>query len=244
MVVEPDAHRLIDDGPNRRRRFLDWGLFHVEPSYLETWQRFHQALRQRNAALRQGSRPDPWNRAFLEAALRVDADRRRYVDALQTELTTASAESGTSHALRYQPGWAGRGGLDEALHRTASGEQVQKTTLVGPQRADFSIYRSGRKAPMHASRGEQKETLLWLSLAQARHLMAGMGRQPLVIVDDLAAELGPAAYERVRTGLLGLVKDGCQLVVTALERPGTAWPPTSRMFHVEQGPDGSVVTVV
>jgi DNA replication and repair protein RecF len=37
-----------------RRRFLDWGLFHVEPDFLSLWRRYSRALKQRNALLKQG----------------------------------------------------------------------------------------------------------------------------------------------------------------------------------------------
>ena len=52
QVIDPEVHKLLEEGPGRRRRFLDWGVFHVEPSFLATWRRYHQALRQRNAALK------------------------------------------------------------------------------------------------------------------------------------------------------------------------------------------------
>ncbi|HEX9706039.1 MAG TPA: DNA replication and repair protein RecF, partial [Steroidobacteraceae bacterium] len=53
QVIDPGVHKLLEEGPSRRRRFLDWGVFHVEPRFLPTWRRYHQALRQRNAALKQ-----------------------------------------------------------------------------------------------------------------------------------------------------------------------------------------------
>ena len=54
QVIDPDVHDLVAGGPERRRRYLDWIAFHVEPSYLERWRRFRRALKQRNAALREG----------------------------------------------------------------------------------------------------------------------------------------------------------------------------------------------
>src|SRR6185295_2580616 len=53
QVIDPEIHKLLEEGPGRRRRFLDWGVFHVEPAFLPTWRRYHLALRQRNAALKQ-----------------------------------------------------------------------------------------------------------------------------------------------------------------------------------------------
>ena len=44
QIIDPEVHRLIEEGPSRRRRFLDWGVFHVEPYSSEHWQRYQQAL--------------------------------------------------------------------------------------------------------------------------------------------------------------------------------------------------------
>src|SRR6202030_3587375 len=56
QIIDPEVHRLIERCPNGRRRFLAWGvyqLFHVK-QFATHWQRYHQVLKQRNAALRSG----------------------------------------------------------------------------------------------------------------------------------------------------------------------------------------------
>jgi DNA replication and repair protein RecF len=60
-VIDPDIHRLIEGGPAERRRWLDWGVFHVEHAFLPHWLRFSRALRQRNAALKAGLDPSIWD---------------------------------------------------------------------------------------------------------------------------------------------------------------------------------------
>lgn len=52
QAIDPEVHRLVEDGPQERRRYLDWGVFHVEPRFVEQWRRYQRALKQRNAALR------------------------------------------------------------------------------------------------------------------------------------------------------------------------------------------------
>ena len=34
QIIDPEIHRLIEEGPAQRRRFLDWGVFHVEPKFI------------------------------------------------------------------------------------------------------------------------------------------------------------------------------------------------------------------
>ena len=55
QVIDPGVHRLIEEGSARRRRLLDWGVFHVKHEFLGVWRRYQRALQQRNAALEQAA---------------------------------------------------------------------------------------------------------------------------------------------------------------------------------------------
>ena len=64
ISFDPGSHVLISGGGEPRRRFLDWGLFHVEPEFLPLWRRYSRALRQRNALLKAragGAQLDAWD---------------------------------------------------------------------------------------------------------------------------------------------------------------------------------------
>ncbi|MEJ1964316.1 MAG: AAA family ATPase [Gammaproteobacteria bacterium] len=52
QVIEPGVHKLIEEGAQRRRRWMDWAVFHVEPSFIDMWSRYARTLKQRNTALR------------------------------------------------------------------------------------------------------------------------------------------------------------------------------------------------
>ena len=55
-AIDPSTHAIVEGGPSERRRFLDWGVFHVEPTYLDAWKGYRRVLSQRNAALKRGAR--------------------------------------------------------------------------------------------------------------------------------------------------------------------------------------------
>src|SRR3954470_1261896 len=56
QAIDPEIHKLVDQGAERRRRWLDWFVFHVEPTFAAHWSRYNRALKQRNAALRTQAR--------------------------------------------------------------------------------------------------------------------------------------------------------------------------------------------
>jgi len=82
VLFTPDDVRLVSDGPQERRRFLDIVLSVNVPGYLEALQRYRQVLAQRNAALRdrapRGS-VEAWDPLLVRSGARVLRMRAAWV---------------------------------------------------------------------------------------------------------------------------------------------------------------------
>ena len=236
QVLEPELHRLVSEGPDQRRQFIDYGVFHVEPEFLRAWQRYRKTLQQRNAALRKGiggKALAAWKPALIESAVLIDGLRRGYVKLLADEVGQRSAALGfTDIALEYRPGWGE--GLDfaEALSRAESRDQEQHTTTVGPHRADLKIVWRARMAREQVSRGQQKLLAASLVLSQAHLLARVKDNRVLMLLDDPAAELDQSALERLMAEALAVPG---QRIVTAINPDQRQLPTDTVMFHVEQG---------
>ena len=84
QVIEPGIHRLVEEGGHRRRRWIDWAVFHVEPQFVDTWVRYARALKQRNAALRtQPSEAALWDPEVARLGELISQSRSRVVESLQ-----------------------------------------------------------------------------------------------------------------------------------------------------------------
>lgn len=235
VVIDPNIHALIEGGPDARRGFLDWGVFHVEPQYLVHFKRYRRALTQRNAALK-AEEPDlsAWNGALLEAGETVTSARLRYIEAI-SEALAALGEALLDQPIRvsYRPGWAQDRSFGEALAEAEAKDRERGITHVGPHRGELVLALGEAPLRDHASRGQQKLAAAVLALAQVEILNAqDRAFEPLLLVDDPMAELGPAFLERF---LHQLDRTPAQLVVTglteAVKLPGEQGP----LFHVEQG---------
>ena len=239
VVITADLHRVLEEGPKYRRQFLDWGLFHVEPEFHVTWRQYVQALKQRNAVLRQGA-PEAqvrsWDTPLLEAGGQIHGMRCAYIKALeplfsrQAELVMGLGPL----ALRYAPGWAQRLGYPEALAEALPRDREQGQTRVGPHRADLQFQLDEQDVRDRLSRGQQKQLLIALLLAQAELLHQRRGRACQFLVDDLPAELDAEHQDRVLTQLRELE---AQVFITAIEDRALDledWPEPAR-FHVEHG---------
>lgn len=232
-VIEPNIHQLIEGGPSMRRRFLDWGVFHVEQGFLEAWRRYRRVLGQRNSALKQGLATASWDRAFLEAGNAVNSAREHYVDVLGRVVEQVGRElTGQPVALSYRSGWPRGSTLESALEASIDRDRNFGVTQVGPHRADLAVTMGEHGVREEASRGQQKLVAAALIVSQVRVFAETSGDGGILLVDDPAAELDAGAFE----SLMGVLETlPAQLILTGLSE--AALPPLAGfpVFHVERG---------
>ena len=237
VLIEPNSHLLISGPPEGRRRYLDWGVFHVEPDYLVQWRRYTRALKQRNAALRKRNTDVIASLDEILSGLgeTINLARQVQIERLAPRLESTIGELSPSLKtikLRYDKGWKDKV-LLTALRESQQYDLERGTTGPGPHKADMPVYFKGKLAKERLSRGEQKILSAALLLSQAS-LMADSGEKPVLLMDDLASEFDETHLSRVlREGQ----KLKCQIWIT-----GTTHAPyvslgrqEHSMFHVEHG---------
>jgi DNA replication and repair protein RecF len=239
QIIDPEVHRLIEEGPSRRRRFLDWGVFHVEPTFMGHWQKYGQVLRQRNAALRAhagASVVSAWDPELVQFAVLMTQARQRYMDMLAPlAAQVASKLLGLELTLSFRTGWSRDLAFDQALERSWRQDQELGSTQVGPQRAEVAVKLDGLLARDRISRGQQKLLAAVLIISQLKLLPPEMGVRPVLLLDDPAAELDA---DRLRAFMGELGAQPLQLIVTTLEQDpsvldGIGQP--GRRYRLEQG---------
>lgn len=238
VCFEPGSHELISGPSSERRSFLDWGVFHVERDFIETWRRYQRALKQRNQVLRdRGSDAAlvAWDGELVRSGESITAMRRDYLDAVHAEYALIAQQllpelgRGT---LDFEPGFTGE--LGAALHAARPRDRLRQTTTRGPHRADWRPRFDGAPMREHLSRGQEKLTALAAVIAQARCYRATVGEWPVLALDDLASELDPSHQALV---LDQLDTPDAQSLITATHLPD--WLAqrlaTAAQFHVEHG---------
>lgn len=238
VCFEPGSHELLNGGAQSRRRFLDWGVFHVEQSYLDLWRRYQRALKQRNRLLRDGaSAPElgAWEHELSTTAQTIDRLREAYVQAFAGDLAAEVARlvpqlGGVS--VQYRRGWSDDVDLAEYLAVSRPRDLARGHTGAGPHRADWRLIFDAAPTHAHLSRGQEKLAALACMFAQAMRYVAEHGEWPVVCLDDLASELD--ASHRVRV-LARLRETGAQTWITGTAPPDAGTAPDARVFHVEHG---------
>jgi DNA replication and repair protein RecF len=236
QVIDPGVHRLIEEGSARRRRLLDWGVFHVKHELLGCWRRYQRALQQRNAALRHVDAPElveAWEEEMASAGTEVDLLRQAYVELLRPVFQSFAARLvGPGVTFGYRRGWSGDHSLPDALDDARARDLRIKTTTVGPHRADLTFSVDGSQARDRVSRGQQKMLAAAFILAQVSLRARGDGPRTILMLDDPAAELD---VDNLGKLLAVIAELPAQLIVTSVHEGGLQGIRIGRRFHVEQG---------
>lgn len=239
VTFEPGSHALITGAADNRRRYLDWGLFHVEQAFMEAWRRYSRALKQRNALLKRRAgwvELEPWEFELAGSGERLSFLRQGYLAALETRVARLAAELAPALgdvSLQYQPGWRdSENSLADALVLSRDRDLHLGFTTVGPHRADWKIGFSALPGREALSRGQAKLTALAALLAQAGHHADRTGEWPIVALDDLPSELDRTHQARV---LGHLLESQAQVFVTGTEAPAGLSGHAATLFHVEHG---------
>lgn len=236
QVIDPEVHKLVAGGPEERRRFVDWLVFHVKHEYLDVWRRFRRTLRQRNAVLRQGATDRElavWDEEFAMTAARVHQLRAEVLDDAVGELeSTAAKVLGAPVRFRYERGWKADKDIAAQLVESRGRDVQLGSTQYGPHRADLRIEASDRQARRLVSRGQQKLLASGMIVGATDVAQRQMGKKIPLLLDDPAAELDETSLGRLLSAAYEL---GSQLIVTCLDRDRIEFPAEPRVFHVEHG---------
>lgn len=200
QIITPMSHEILERGPEYRRRFVEWGVFHVEHHYFSLYRHYLKNLRQRNMALRQQTTSlSAWDSALATLGEDLNSMREHYfhllVDEFQRQAT--QLELNVDISFSWRRGWSENTSFAEALTQNLESDLQRGYTQSGPHRADFKLTMNGRSAFNSASRGQQKMLIISLHLAQAIILRAKTGIIPIILIDDLVSELDQTNRNRL-----------------------------------------------
>jgi DNA replication and repair protein RecF len=236
QIIDPEVHRLIEEGPGRRRRFLDWGVFHVEHSFLDKWQQYQKVLKQRNAALK-ARQPSAavaaWDIDLVRLGDSIHSARALYVEQLAPVASDIAGRLlGLPLSMSYRPGWSRDLSLGEAMKASWANDLETGLTQVGPQRAELAFRLDGVPVKDRISRGQQKLLASSLLMAQLRLFPNDAQIRPTLLLDDPAAELDSG---RLMELIREVTQQAVQLVVTSLSGEFDAFGMPGRRYLVAAG---------
>jgi len=243
QVITPESFKLFFGGPKQRRRFIDLGLFHVKQSFSDSWKEFSRVLKQRNACLR--NRADTeilnyWTQVFCQASVNVAKLRDDYIKELSAELkpwlVLMLPSLAKDISISYMQGWNSKKSLSDILEQNKEREIKSGFSLYGAQKFDVKFLTGNVIIDNQLSRGQQKLFLLALTFAQAKLIEKVKRVKPILLIDDVGAELDLNSRTLLNQAIEEL---DCQVIITAIDQvavePLVPSDNNYKMFHVKHG---------
>ncbi|MDJ0621035.1 MAG: DNA replication/repair protein RecF [Calothrix sp. MO_192.B10] len=253
---------LVRGSPDGRRHWLDTLLVQLEPVYAYILQQYNKILRQRNAYLKtrqqspnvEGIATSPqlgkseelaiWNAQLVAAGTRVIRRRERAIQRL-APIAAAWHSNISNSTEELQINYASHVPLAENSLETVQKAFLDKiqqreiaelhrgTTLVGPHRDEVELAINQTPARQYGSQGQQRTLVLALKLAELQLIEEVVGEPPLLLLDDVLAELDLSRQNQ----LLDTIQDRFQTLITTthLGAFDSQWLHSSQILHVHAG---------
>lgn len=205
QLIPANSHQFFEQGPRFRRQLLDWGLFHVEPSFNFHWQSYKKVLQQRNASIRQRKNFKEiqlWDQHLIEHGNQLTDLRKKRLDTILKQfefyfkLVCPQFEN-SKLSLKYKTGWSREITFEESIKLNLERDYQLGYTRSGAHAADWSFKIDEYEAKDVFSRGQQKLFFLALSMAQIKSSEDSNKPKGILLIDDLSSELDEIHLEIV-----------------------------------------------
>ena len=252
---------LVRGAPDSRRSWLDSLLIQLEPVYSSILQQYERVLKQRNALLKKirtfrqetgelcesiseyESELQLWNEQLAAAGSRVTRRRARVLARLApiAQFWHKRISGDELLEIQYLPNVAWteddpvkvqQAFLDKLAQRRMV-EQYQGKTVVGTHRDEIEFTIDQTPARYYGSQGQQRTLVLALKLAELKLIEEVVGEPPLLLLDDVLAELDPNRQKQ----LLAVIGDRFQTIITTthIDTFNHNWIENSQILAVEAG---------
>lgn len=242
QIFTPQSSDLLLGAPKLRRKYLDWGLFHVEQSFGLVAQVYSKALRQLNATYRNpstnGKTRQYWFDLVADKGERLTEYREALVNNHLVELIKANLKvflPEFSFEISYYRGWERGLNLSECLNKNSSKDEKYGFASCGPHKADLRIKCKGLNSQDVLSRGQLRMLVAAMQLSQTEYLNRSTKKNTVFLLDDIGAELD---NEKRHIFIKKLSELNSQLIVTAIDKNQLDFLNNyneRKVFHVEHG---------
>ena len=250
VLFAPEDLRMVTDGPQVRRRFLDMEISQLRADYYYALQRYSRALKQRNALLRDcmlnGNAPDSielWEDELAASGSVIMLARRAFTDKLSlsaAQIHSSITGGGEALSVSYVPdvemgedGAEMENHIRQALSSARQGDLKRGVTSRGPHRDDIAIFIGGMDARFYGSQGQVRTSALSLKLSEIDLIEKETGEAPVLMLDDVMSELDPSRRRQLIRRL-----EGVQTLVTCTDKNDLAGAEIGKLYSVR----GAVLT--
>lgn len=192
-LVAPDD-QLVKGPPQERRLFMDLQLAQYDPLYLHHITRYNRAMRHRNHLLRHRELKsiEMWEHEMANSGAYVIFKRQQFAENLSPivkEIHRNLNCGNSSLNFQYKTKNVTKEELLQQFNLHRPKDLAMKSTSIGPHRDEIVLELDGMDARSYGSEGQKRLCVTSLRLASWEHLKAKVEMTPLMLMDDLTANL-------------------------------------------------------
>ncbi len=202
QIITPDKGFIVNGTPKNKRSYLDWGVFHVEPSFLLNFKNYNKALKNINTLLSQQKQQelDYWFLEISKLSVDINKSRSNYIEQLKNTNSSKLIQElsdlfNTIDSFNYEfkSGWPKEvnafdsGSVYQYLLKNKPFLLKSKYLNYGPHKASLKFFLN-EKEECFLSRGEQKTLSIIFWLTQVSMLVKN-NIYPIILIDDISSEL-------------------------------------------------------
>lgn len=260
VIFLPFMTRIIEGGPEERRKYLNLALAQVVPGYAKALSEYMQTLTQRNALLKQISERNTdisqlnfWDNLLAEKGSFILLARKKAIteieiianqihrsltndqEILQFSYLPVNSDLNTQNEILEIP--ENQIQLKEfflqLLHQKQREEILRGVTTIGPHRDELRFLVNDIDTGLYGSRGQIRTTMLALKLGELDWMKQRAGEKPVLLLDETLAELD----NKRRNRLLSAILEGDQtlLTTTDLKLFENGFAESANIWHIKQG---------
>ena len=244
VFFSPGELRLIQDGPDERRRFMNISISQTSPAYYTALLRYNKILDQRNALLKN---PDyslvldtlpVWDEQLCRYAAVIVKKRREFLEKLSPyakEMHAFLTDDQEELEVKLDKTYKGdEEELAATLARRLSNNYDKDLrlgfTTVGPHRDDLDVTISGVDAKAYASQGQTRTAALSLKLAEVQIFKDLSGEYPILVLDDVMSELDLPRRKKLLKRISGI-----QTILTCTHAERVLYGAECKKIRIETG---------
>ncbi len=244
VFFSPGELRLIQDGPDERRRFMNISISQTSPAYYTALLRYNKILDQRNTLLKDKDISlildtlPVWDEQLCKYAAIIIQKRREFVEKLAPfakEYHAFLTDGGEELLIKPDKTYKGDEGeiAEHLAARLANNYEKDLRlgfTTVGPHRDDLDVIINGIDAKAYASQGQMRTAALSLKLSEVNIFKELSGEYPILVLDDVMSELDL----KRRKKLLQCIKE-VQTLLTCTHAERVLYGAECKKIRIEDG---------
>lgn len=241
VFFSPEDLRIIKNGPQERRRFVDIVLCSMDKSYLYVLEQYQKVLNQRNHLLKQiifrsdlAETLDIWDEQMVTYGVEIIKKRQSFIERMNGIICDIHASlTGKKEelVLLYEPSVK----IEDYKAALASRRQrdtKQCSTAIGPHRDDINFLVNGVDIRRFGSQGQQRTAALSLKLSEIEMIEQTIDDRPILLLDDVLSELD----DQRKKYLLNQIKNIQTIITcTGVEEFLESRMPIDQVYYVEEG---------